>query len=247
MTYIEYANLIRRRTNTDSTTLPDSDIVLFTNAYLPTLSTRINETASKLLGVTAYQDLVADQREYPFPEDKYGSVLQIEAKLASNYTDWVRLIPVDIELLDIPLDEDSITTYFSNAQGSAKYADFRDSFFIYSGELDDVTDGIRMFYQGRIEPIASSHLSLNQEMNLPISSSENWKHGIPVEFQELMARYVQIQWKTAGDRNISLSENEMRWEEDMRERLEALKYKELNKDIGIKSDGILRHNSGWDY
>ena len=247
MTYPEYAKLIRRRTRQDSTTLTDDDIITFTNAYLPTLSMRINDTGSKLLGVKATQDLVAGQREYPLPEDKYGSVLQIQAKLGSDYTTWIRLIPADIELLDIPLDETSITSIFSNDAGNCKYADFRDSFFIYSGTIDDVTDGIEMWYQGRIEPLAISDLSLNQEMNLPISASANWKHGIPVEFQELMARYVQIQWKGAGDRNISLTESELRFEEDLQNALTSLKYKELNKDIGIKSDGIIRHNSGWDY
>ena len=86
MTPAEFATYVRKKTKTNSTTFSDAEMLAYMKVRQDELAKDILDADEDILLIPQYTSLVADQREYPLPQDMLASIKRIEAKLdATNF------------------------------------------------------------------------------------------------------------------------------------------------------------------
>ena len=254
MTQKEFADYIRLETRTDSTSLPDATILIWANAYLPTLSSKLNELDEDILGVDATAPLESiasvasgSNREYPMPSDVLGRIKMVEAKL--DGTNWVRLEELDLNTYDRTTDESTIISQFANYQGKAFYDIWRGSLWIYSGTLDDVTAGLHLWYLGKIAKL--DDLTENtRDMSVPptTSGSTSYEHGCPEEVHEMFATHVIIRYKNSLDIPMPLTEREQNFEAHLYDAMKRIKKGNMDRKTYMKPPSMETNGTyGYDY
>lgn len=201
MTAKGLADYIRFKLKKDSTTLTDAELLPIINMWMQQMAQRIIGVNEDLFGVVATTDLVADQRQYQDPDD-IVKMKYLEAKF--DGTNWIKLSEFDLDKYQLPTDEATILANFSNSEGCCFFDRFGSSFYIYSGEIDDVTDGLRLHYisyPGVLTGLTDDTTDLSV-------APDSTHCGFPREFQELLARRVVIDIKSSGDTPKALSERE---------------------------------------
>lgn len=218
-----FASLVRYYTRTNSTTLADADIVLLANTVKDDFAKEIIKADEDLFGVVADTDLRASdtddftQREYPLPADNLG-VKKLEAKL--DGTNWVDLIKFDLSKWKRPTTEAEVIASFGNAQGNAYWDKFRNSIWIYSGDISAaVTDGLKIHYIAYPSDIDATDLAASTDLSTDPSTTES---SLPKQFHELWARKISIIWKSSRDKPIPLSERELVFDKDFQKAIDAI-------------------------
>lgn len=224
MTPAQATTYIRYRTKTDSTVFTDAEILLLLGIYIKDFAKRITEVNEDYFVLPATTGLVANQREYPLPSDILNNIKYVEAKL--NGTDWVKLDEFDLNEYKRTTDETTIVANFSNDEGNAFFDISRNALWLYTGTIIEVAAGLKAWYTSL--PAVPTDLTSTTDMSIDPSSTE---HGFPVQFHELLCRRVVIDYKTAGDRNIPLTESEQNFEVDFQKALDAIHG--MNQDRAI--------------
>ncbi len=223
MNPVYFAWYVRKRTNTNSTTLPDDDIKKWMKITKDDeLVQEVMKIDEKVFTTPATDNLVADQREYPFIDDILSRLHRVEAKLDGE--NFIKLESMDIKDWDKPLIESSITNYFSNNEGDAFYDIIRKGIYIFSGTITDVTDGLKVWYE--TFPADVTDLTATDDMSEDPSATE---HGMPRELHRVWGDMVVKAWKEAQPTAIPLSKREENLEFHLKNAVESLKHQDLNE------------------
>lgn len=239
MTPAEFATHVRFMTRTNSTTFTDAEILALMKIRQDELSKDILDADEDILLIPQYTSLVADQREYPLPQDMLASIKRVEAKL--DGTNWIKLNEMDIVSISYSLlTESEITQNFNNQEGGAFFDLTRKSLYIYSGTITAVTDGLKVWVN--TWPTAIGDLSATDDMSQDPSTTT---HGIPRELHEIWARGVIIDWKGSRENPIPLTEKELSYRVDKIAAINSLKPQNRGRNgiATIPNEG----NYGADY
>jgi len=234
MTPKEFAYHVRFMTRTGTTpatsTLPDADIVSLMKIRQDELAKAILKADEDILLIPQYTDLVANQREYPLPQDMLSSIKRVEVLFSG--TQYVPLTEIDVNDIKFSIEtEDEITAHFNcgsvdfNNPNGARFDLSRKSLTIYTGTIDDVTNGIKILVNTWPEAVVD--LTATNDMSQDPSTTT---HGIPRELHELWARGVIIDWKSSRAKPIPLTEKELKYEVDKETAIKSLKPQNLDRD-----------------
>lgn len=237
MTPVEFAQHVRFMTRTNSTTFSDAEIIALMKIRQDELAKEIIDVDEDILLIPQYSNLVANQREYPLPQDMLASLKRVEAKL--DGTNYIRLSELDIASLhETVLTESLITQNFSNEINGAFFDLTRKSIYIYSGTITSVTDGLRVWCNTWPSPIGD--LSAIADMSIDPTTTT---HGIPRELHEIWARGVIIDYKGSREKPIPLTEKELSYKVDKTAAIHSLKP----QNRGRKTNPKLPYNDGSQY
>lgn len=207
-----FAAYVRKLTKTNSTTLPDSDIVTWANVIKDDIAADIVSNVDEgYFDMELTRDLEADIRSYTFPDDLLRHVKVIAAKL--DGTNWSPLLEADISQFDdTPILENS---YIKNLY-SARSPEFRISgreLVILSGDdITAVTDGLKMLAEIYPEDITTSMLAASTDLSIP---SSDVTHSLPRQVHKFWAMKVAIEYKQSRDKPIPLTQQEQKVDIDL--------------------------------
>ena len=184
-----------------------------------------------ILLVPQYTNLVADQRDYDFPNDILTRMKRAEAKLDGS--DWIVLTEIDITSIATSIaTESDITDAFNNSlyeegnPNGARFDIIRKALNIYSGTIINVTDGLRLYCD--TYPTAVSNLAGVADMSVDPSDTT---HGVPRPMHRLWAKGVVIDYKESRPKPIPLTERELAYEIDLQRAIETLKHGNLDREV----------------
>lgn len=242
MTPAEFATHVRFMTRTNSTTFTNAEILALMKIRQDEIAKAILEADEDILLIPQYTSLVADQREYPLPQDMLSSIKRVEAKL--DGTNFIKLYEFDPTTYGQTINTESdITQNFSNEEGYAFFDLSRKSLTIYSGTITSVTAGLKILVN--TWPTAIGDLTGTEDMSQDPSTTT---HGIPREMHEIWARGVIIDWKSSREKPIPLSEREQVYGIDLIKAINSLKPQNLDRNFtGKLPPASTIGNNGYDY
>jgi hypothetical protein len=200
------------------------------------ISNAIIDADEDILLIPQTTGLVANQREYSFPNDMVSNLKRVEAKL--DGTNWLKLSNIDLTSLPQPTDETHITYYFSNDEGNCFYHLLRKSIYIFSGTITTVAAGLKAWFN--TYPTAITNLASTTDMSNDPSSTSN---GVPRELHEIWARGVIIDYKESREKPIPLTEREKSYKTDLEKSVYSLKPQDLDRS----TMGNVPDDDGSDY
>lgn len=213
MTPLEFATIIRYKTNTDATSLTDTQILALANANLSSISNKIVNANEDHLGMIYRADLVADQRQYQIPSNLI-KIKRLEIKI--DNINWKVAKEFDLNLYEKTTDEATIQANFSD--NKPLFEMFSRSFFIYSSSaIIDVTDGLKLWTI--VYPANLTNVTGSIDMSEDPSSTTL---GFPKQFHELLSRKVIIDYKANRDNPMPLTESERRYDMDLEDAIDAI-------------------------
>lgn len=216
MTGLQWATYIRKQTRTDSSTLPDAEIVSIGNVIKDEYASEIEAINENFFGSIETTPLLKTSvtREYPLPTDILNRLTFLEVKF--DGTNWIKVEGIDVLGKKRPVDETSILEDYDNSQGGAAFDIYRGSMWLYSGTVDaEIAAGIRLWVFTYPADLTETILSKADD-DLSLDPS-NTTHGIPRAIQGLLADEVVINYKTNRDKPIALSD----WEKQLGNRKTA--------------------------
>lgn len=224
MKFTTFATLVRYKTQTNSTTFTDTEILNLANAIKDDMAEKIGkEVGEDYFGLRFTRDLVADQREYELPAELMGRIKYIEAKL--DGTNWVKLDETDLLQYQKPTNESMIIEKYGDLDPAFDLWDR--SFIIYSGDaIINVTDGLKLW--AIIYPADFTDLTSTDDMSTnPTTTS----HGFPREFHNSLVTAVSMAYKSSQTRPIPLSKEEQNFDNDFDDKINDLKGKNLDRNF----------------
>jgi len=259
MNFVDFTTYIRFKTKTDSATFANADILLLANLFKDDMSKEIAKANEDIFGMQATRDLVAGQREYPFPEDVMNNVKMLEAKLdGTNFRRvWEfdlnsyrqRNLDQDNNPLDFPIptnfqsfaqattDEATIQKTFSDNR--PEYDIFRNSIFIFSGSaITFVNDGLLLHYI--MWPSDFDDLTSTDDISKDPGVAGS---GFPRQFHELLARRIIIDYKDSQTPRMPLTAFEAKYPQDFDDAIAALTGMNLDRSFQTS----VPHDSGINY
>jgi len=241
MTPIQLASYVRLKTKTNTTTFTDADIIVLANIYIDDFAKEILKVNEDYFGMPHTANLTANQREYPFPAEILNQIKFLEAKL--DGTNWIKLKEFDLNTYSRTTDESTITSNFSNNEDEAFYDLFRNSIWIYSGTITDVTSGLKLWSFDY--PAHLTDLSLSTDISVDPTTTTG---GFPRAFHELLCRRIIIEKKGMGDKPIPLTDNEQLFKFDFENALDSLRPANLDRAVtGTLPDEEDESDNGYDY
>ena len=235
MTPVKFATLVRLYTNTNSTSFPDADILSYANVFKDDIAAEITKVNEDYFGMRFYRNLQAGVREYGLPEEMLNNIKRVEAKL--DGTTQVVLKEFDLTSYSRPTDENDIESYFSNCY--PMFDIFNRSLWLYNGTpIINVTDGLILF--ATMYPADMTDLTSIIDIS---SDPTTTSIGFPVQFHELLARRVSVAYKTSRDRPIPLSEKELLYDRDLKDKLSAISGMNLDRAV----IGLVPRDDGQEY
>lgn len=223
MIYTKFATLVRYYTKTNSTTFTDADILVLANIFKDDIAGLIaKEVGEDYFGLRFERDLIAGQREYDLPAELMSRMKYLNAKL--DGTNWKRLVETDLTEYGGTLDEATILSSFA---GKTEFDLWDGGIFILSGEtIIDVADGLKLW--AIVFPDDFANLTSTEDMS---TNPDDYTHGFPRQFHELLARRISIAYKSSKDRPIPLSEKEKLYEVDLLTQLQTMKDANLDRSV----------------
>src|SRR5574343_2017152 len=236
MIFTKFATLVRYYTKTNSTTFTDTEILTLANIFKDDISALIaKELGEDYFGLRFVRTLEAGQREYDLPAELMWRTKYVEAKL--DGTNWLHLKETDLTVYAKPTDEDNIQ--YAYADKDPEFDLFDQSIFILSGDaIIYVFEGLKLW--AIVYPADFPNLTSTEDMSTP---PDDYTHGFPRQFHELLARRVSIAYKSSKDRPIPLSEKEKLYEVDLATAINSMKDANLDRSV-IPSRP---YNDGSDY
>ena len=198
MTYKEFADYIRKRTKTNSTTFTDADILLSANIHKNTLAMRIMKVQEDYFIVPNRANLVAGIREYAFPVDT-SSLVRVEIQLTPTST------PVIAEEIifnssTIPVVEADIQAQSSDSPPG--YDITRDGIYLYTASpIVDVVLGLTV----TVMMLPDDFTDLSSIIDMSVAPSPTGL-GFPEKLHDVLARKVIKEFKE--DNEIKLNDEE---------------------------------------
>ena len=224
MIFTNFATLVRHYTKTNSTTFTDANILILANIFKDDISERISkEVGEDYFGLRFERDLVAGQREYDLPAELMARMKYLQAKL--DGTNWTRLKETDLSTYSKTLDETTIQLTY--AERSPEFDLWDQGIFLLSGDaIIDVTDGLKLW--AIIFPSDFANLTSTEDMS---TNPDDYTHGFPRQFHELLARRISVAYKSSKDRPIPLSEKEKMYEMDLNVTIQSMKDANLDRSV----------------
>lgn len=242
MTPLDLVTYVRDQTHTNSTTFPDSKILLYGGIGMDKIASRICDFDEDYFGAPQTSDLVSGQREYPFPSDILNHIKKVEAVL--DGINNINLTELDLSQYMFTTDEPTIVSYFSNTQNNANYFIYRGSLWILSGTLAGFSAGNNFLKLWTYQwPAHITDLTSTTDISLDPS---NTSAGFPRVAHESLADYICIKYKISADKPIQLTQQDLLWEQDMIKNITTLS--ELNKDRSVNAtmpSNDALHNNGF--
>lgn len=222
MLFTQWATLVRYYTKTNATTFTDADILVLANIFKDDIAGQISSRVGEdYFGLRFVRDLVLDTREYELPAEVMGHIKYLEAKL--DGVNWVRVNEIDLPDYKRTSDETTIRGMFSTI--GARFDMWDQSIFLLTGnQIIDVFEGLKLW--AIIFPANFLSLLSGVDMSTP---PDDFSHGFPRQFHELLARRVSIAFKSSKDKPIPLSEKEKLYELDLADAISSLKDKNLDR------------------
>jgi len=239
MTPAQLTTYVRYLTQTDSVTFTDAELLLLANIGIDHFAEEIIKVNEDYFEVPATTDLVADQREYPFPEDILSQMKRVEAafEVASPLV-FIKLTEIDLTSVKHGLDEATIIENYSNDEGESRFDIGRKAIKILSGSIIDVTGGLKLWYQQYVSHITD--LASAVDMSIDPSATAS---GFPRPFHELLGRHISIAFKSSKEVPIPLSEKEQKFEYDLQIKLNGVREQNLDREVF----GNVPYNDGSQY
>lgn len=237
MTGAALAAIIRKKTRTNSTTFSDADMLVDVNCFKDELAGRIQQVRPEIWNMPAYDDLVADQREYAFATDILNRMIGLELKFTAS-GDYVIADPIQrAHYLDV-LQESVIVANYDNL--NPRYFIRRKAIYLLSGAIIAVTNGIKFIYD--VFPADLADMAGATDLSLDPTTTS---HGFPKEFHEILARRCSIEYKDR--QGIKLSPMEMNYERDLEKLLDNFAGGNLDEEITGKLPDDSDVDNGFDY
>jgi hypothetical protein len=236
MIFTDFAKLVRYYTKSNSTTFTDADMLILANIFKNDIAAMISkEVGEDYFGLRFERDLKAGQREYDLPAEIMSRIKYIEAKLDGTY--WVKLNETDLTIYNKTTDEDTIRSTYSDR--APEFDIWDQSIFILSGDaIIDVTNGLKLW--SIIFPAEFTDLSSSEDMSTP---PDDYSHGFPRQFHELLARRLSIAYKSSKDRPMPLSEKEKLYEVDLAMAINSMKDANMDRTTAPQAP----YNDGSEY
>lgn len=237
MTPQKMAEFVRFKTRTNTTTLTNADLIILANQRKDRLVLQALEADEDLFLVPTYLNLVANQREYPLHTDMLSRIKRVEAKLDGS--SYVKLYEFDLPQHKHPIStEADITAYFGNNENEAFFDIMRNSIWIYSGTITNVTNGLRIWLNTIVPDITSMESTTDMSID-PTTTT----HGIPRALHHVLADGIVIDWKDSREKPIPLNEREQNYDMDVRKAISSLKRGNYDRE----TIGIIPTDDGQDY
>jgi hypothetical protein len=239
MTPLRLAEYVRYKTRTNPTTLTNADLITLANVVKDRLVWRALEADEDLFLVPTYLNLVANQREYPLHSDLLSRIKRVEAKLDGK--NYIKLYEFDLPQHSYPIStEADIVAHFGNTEGKAFFDIMRNSIWIYSGTITDVTDGLKIWLNTVVADITSMESTVDMSED-PTPTT----HGIPRALHKCLGDGMVIEWKESREKPIPLTEREMMYDREVDRAVSSLKRANYDRDIigSIPNEG----NYGQDF
>ena len=236
MIFTRFATLVRYYTKTNSTTFTNADILTLANIFKDDIAGLIaRHVGEDYFGLRFERDLLAGVREYELPAELMSRIKYLEAKLDGE--NWTKLNETDLTKYGKTTDESTIRSIY--ADRSPEFDIFDQSIFILSGDaIIYVKNGLKLW--SIIFPADFASLSSTEDMSTP---PDDYTHGFPRQFHELLARRVSIAYKSSKDRPIPLSEKEQSYEADVATVIQTMRDKNLDRSV----KPTVPYNDGSDY
>lgn len=235
MTGAKLAALIRYKTKTNSTTFTDADMLPLVNTFKDEIASQIVERNAGYFQVPIVFDLVANVREYGWPDDLLNRMAKLELKF--NTADTVRYPATYVKDYRGSEAESDITGRYYNSQGGFAYTIRRRAVFILSGTIPAVTGGGRLLYYAF--PVDLTVLNGTTDLSVDPSTTT---FGFPRQFHELLARRVSIEFKSAQPKPLPLSRHELNYENDLKLALDAIAH--VDESAEIIGDSLSAQDTG---
>ena len=209
-----FANLVRKYTGTDTTTLPDADLLIYANVEKDDLAEFIADQCGEDFFQLSYKrDLEVDKREYSLPRQ-----LMLHTKRVNAMLDGVKyqlLDEFDLNQIRMPLVTESDIQYaFAGRRPAFDIIDI--GVKIYSDSpMIAVTDGLIVDAIIYPEDIIAGNLASSSDLS---TASATDKTRLPKASHKVWAIRTSIAYKQSRPKAIALSEIEKNlaaWEERM--------------------------------
>ena len=183
-------------------------------------------------------NLVADQREYAFPDDMLNRLHKFEVKFASADSRFPSTYIKDYSGSET---ESEIVKNFGNSIGEFAHTIRRRALFILSGTIIAVTNGGRIWYHAF--PADLANLTGSTDLGVDPSTTT---FGIPRQFHELLARRVSIEYKSNRPKPLPLNALELNYENDLKLALDAVAHIDNSGEIIAELPSSTdMFNDGW--
>lgn len=237
MTPAKLATYVRYKTRTNSSTLPDADLLTIGNVVKDRLVLEALDADEDLFLVPTYKNLVADQREYPLHSSILSRIKRVEAKL--DGTNYIKLYEFDLPQFKKPIStEADIVAEFGNTEGDAYYDMMRKSIWIYSGTITSVTDGLKIWLNTWVADLTD--MTSTTDMSVDPSTTT---HGIPRALHNVLATGMVIEYKESREKPIPLNERELLFDKDVKKAIQSLKRGNYDRQV----QGQVPYNDGSQY
>lgn len=223
MTGAELNTLINFKCNTNDTTFPQATKLPLVNIFKNEIASEIVKRNAGYFLIPATFDLVADQREYAWPDLILNGFHKLELKFSSTASRFPSTYIKDYSGSET---ESEIVKAYGNSEGEFKHTIRRRAVFILSGTISAVTGGGRLWYH--LLPVDLANLTGSTDLALDPSTTT---FGFPEGFHELLARRVAIEWKGSRPKKIPLNETELNYEVDLRKKLDAIAHPDNSAEV----------------
>ena len=244
MKYSNYTSLVRDLTGTDSTSFPNAKMLLYTNIAKDDIAEEVVQINDDWFDIEQIANLVASQREYPFPDDLLRSVKMVEITL--DGTVWKRLTEFDITSYSITqtdpvkpynsrdidsararatTDETTITEQFSD--NTPMYDNDGNSIVLYTeSTIPAVTGGLKL--RAMVYPADYEEADLSTAVDMSVRPS-TVSTSMPRPSHLPMAIRTSILFKMAN--NMPIDELDATYEVELAKMKKKLRKKILDKTV----------------
>jgi hypothetical protein len=234
MNNVKFADLIRYYTKTNATTFTDADILVLANIFKDDICSKIEKSIGEdyfglrfdthlVGGAIPLGGTVPDPgtREYQLPSELMGRIKYVQAKL--DGTNWEHLKETDLSVYGKGLSETDIQSIY--ADKDPEFDIWDGCIYILSGtQINQVDYGLKIW--AIIYPADIANLTDTTDLSI---NPDEYSHGIPRQFHELLARRVSIAYKSSKDRPIPLSDKEQMYELDLQKTIDSMKDMNLDR------------------
>jgi len=199
-----FASLVRKYTGTDTTTLPDADLLLFANVEKDDLAEFIaDQCGEDFFQLTYKRDLEVDKREYSLPRQLMLHTKRVSAMLDGE--NYMLLDEFDMNQVRKPLvTENDIMAAFQGKKPAFDIIDI--GIKIYSDTaISAVTDGIMVDAIIYPEDITAPNLAAAGDLSI---ASATDKARLPKAAHRVWAVRTSIAYKQSRPKAIPLNEVE---------------------------------------
>jgi len=218
-----FADLIREKTRTNSSTLTTTELLVLVNSVKEDLAQEIMKRDEGIFGMwqtmnlTASDDTMAS-REYPLPYENM-EICEVRAALdINNPTVFTTLREFNPQQMNKPFDIHDLNNFSS----CPSYEVFRQSIWIYAKDIYEIEDGLQLKHIVFPADVTADDITgTNKDNDLSIDLS-GLSPRIPRNFHIIWATMVSKMYKENREKPLPLTEGEQQVTETLKDRLDGI-------------------------